>query len=307
QTSLINLIIESSGKPSESLLPVESLARRVLLSVPELRPPAYLPTALILALWLPQGSQAALHILKTPEKPQKNQDLLLSLHGVPGTIQDFIWYLGEEANGGTRLFSYIPGLQRPQRDGYAMGQRDIVGFPNGSMLLRGAQPSDSGTYQVAVTVNPAWTLKAKTEVQVADTREYSLTSHLPVNAGIMAATIIGSLAVGSLLVSGIAYLLVTRRQKGRSPRYRSQISLHVLHSLSFPSRCPVFPRQGDSNVYEVMPSPVFLVSPISDTEPVNPAMSRPPLPSQQPQPKNQHYQDLLNPDPAPYCQLVPTS
>lgn len=135
--------------------------------MPKLTPPPYLPTALILSLWLPQGSQAALRILKTPEKPQKNQDLLLSLHGVPGTIQDFIWYLGEETNGGTRLFSYIPGLQRPQRDGYAMEQRDIVGFPNGSMLLRGAQPSDSGTYQVAVTINPAWTLKAKTEVQVA--------------------------------------------------------------------------------------------------------------------------------------------
>lgn len=122
---------------------------------------------MILALWLPHGSQAALHIQKIPEQPQKNQDLLLSLRGVPSAIQDFIWYLGEDTNGGTRLFSYIPGLPRPQRDGSAMGQRDIVGFPNGSMLLRGAQASDSGTYHVAVTVNPAWTMKAKTEVQVA--------------------------------------------------------------------------------------------------------------------------------------------
>ncbi|KAL6083712.1 hypothetical protein STEG23_027703 [Scotinomys teguina] len=196
-----------------------------------LRPSPYLPTALILALWLPQGSQAALHIQKIPEQPQKNQDLLLSLHGVPSTVQDFIWYLGEETNGGTRLFSYIPGLPRPQRDGNAIGQRDIVGFPNGSMLLRGAQPSDSGTYQVAITINPSWTMKAKTEVQVP----------------------------------------------------------------------------GDSNIYEVMPSPVFLVSPISGTEPVNSATSQPPLPSQQAQSENQHYQELLNPDPAPYCQLVPTS
>lgn len=188
-------------------------------------------SALFLALRLPQGSQAALHIQMIPEQPQKNQDLLLSLHGVPSTVQDFIWYLGEETSGGTRLFSYIPGLPRPQRDGNAMGQRDIVGFPNGSMLLRGAQPSDSGTYQVAATVNPAWTMKAKIDVQVA----------------------------------------------------------------------------GDSNIYEVMPSPVFLVSPISDTEPGNPPMSLPPPASQEPQPENQHYQDLLNPDPAPYCQLVPTS
>uniref|UniRef100_A0A2K6FCN7 Immunoglobulin V-set domain-containing protein n=1 Tax=Propithecus coquereli TaxID=379532 RepID=A0A2K6FCN7_PROCO len=125
-------------------------------------------SALILALWRPQGSQAALHIQKIPERPQKNQDLLLSVQGVPDTFQDINWYLGEEAYGGTRLFTYIPELQRPQRDGSAMKQRDIVGFPNGSMLLRRAQPTDSGTYQVAITINPAWTMKAKTEVQVAD-------------------------------------------------------------------------------------------------------------------------------------------
>lgn len=65
------------------------------------------------------------------------------------------------------LFTYIPGLLKPQRDGSAMKQRDIIGFPNGSMLLCHAQPTDSGTYQVAVTINPAWTMRAKTEVQVA--------------------------------------------------------------------------------------------------------------------------------------------
>uniref|UniRef100_A0A8C9JXJ9 CEA cell adhesion molecule 19 n=1 Tax=Panthera tigris altaica TaxID=74533 RepID=A0A8C9JXJ9_PANTA len=124
-------------------------------------------SASILALWVPQGSRAALHIQKIPEHPQKNQDLLLSVQGIPDTFQDFNWYLGEEAHGGTMLFTYIPELQRPQRDGSAMGQRDIVGFPNGSMLLHRAQPTDSGTYQVAVTINPAWTVRAKTKVQVA--------------------------------------------------------------------------------------------------------------------------------------------
>ncbi|NP_001185899.1 carcinoembryonic antigen-related cell adhesion molecule 19 precursor [Rattus norvegicus] len=258
-------------------------------------------SALFLALRLPQGSQAALHIQMIPEQPQKNQDLLLSLHGVPSTVQDFIWYLGEETSGGTRLFSYIPGLPRPQRDGNAMGQRDIVGFPNGSMLLRGAQPSDSGTYQVAATVNPAWTMKAKIDVQVADARKVS--SLLSANAGITTAIIVGSLAVGSLLLCGIAYLLVTRRhrhRKGQSPRNTATEKPEVNMS----------PESGDSNIYEVMPSPVFLVSPISDTEPGNPpvvSVSLPPPASQEPQPENQHYQDLLNPDPAPYCQLVPTS
>ena len=125
------------------------------------------PTASILALWVPQGSWAALRIQKIPEQPQMNQDLLLSVQGIPNTFQDFSWYLGEEANGGTMLFTYIPKLLRPQRDGSAMNQRDIVGFSNGSMLLRHAQPKDSGTYQVAVAINPSWTMRAKTEVQVA--------------------------------------------------------------------------------------------------------------------------------------------
>uniref|UniRef100_A0A2K5IDT4 Immunoglobulin V-set domain-containing protein n=1 Tax=Colobus angolensis palliatus TaxID=336983 RepID=A0A2K5IDT4_COLAP len=108
-------------------------------------------SASILVLRMLQGSQAALHIQKIPEQPQKNQDLLLSVQG------DFNWYLEEEMYGGTRLFTYIPGIQRPQRDGSA----------NGSMLLRRTQPTDSGTYQVVVTINSEWTMKAKTEVQVA--------------------------------------------------------------------------------------------------------------------------------------------
>lgn len=53
-----------------------------------------------------------------------------------------------------RLFTYIPELQRPPWDGSAMGQQDIVGFPNGSMLLRQAQPSDSSTYQAACCHRP---------------------------------------------------------------------------------------------------------------------------------------------------------
>ncbi|EHH59672.1 hypothetical protein EGM_09841 [Macaca fascicularis] len=283
-------------------------------------------SASILVLWMLQGSQAALHIQKVPEQPQKNQDLLLSVQGVPDTFQDFNWYLGEEMYGGTRLFTYIPGIQRPQRDGSAMGQRDIVGFPNGSMLLRRAQPTDSGTYQVAVTINSEWTMKAKTEVQVAEKNKELPSTHLPTNAGILAATIIGSLAAGALLISCIAYLLVTRNWKGQShrlPAPGSQGSLSILCSAvsPVPSVTPstwmattekpeLGPAHdaGDNNIYEVMPSPVLLVSPISDMKSINPAQPLPTLPPLQAGPENHQYeQDLLNPDPAPYCQLVPTS
>nr|XP_044615543.1 carcinoembryonic antigen-related cell adhesion molecule 19 isoform X3 [Equus asinus]XP_044615544.1 carcinoembryonic antigen-related cell adhesion molecule 19 isoform X3 [Equus asinus] len=252
-------------------------------------------SASILVLWAPQGSWAALRIQKIPEHPQKNQDLLLSVQGVPETFQDFNWYLGEDAYGGTRLFTYIPGLQRPQRDGSSMGQRDIVGFPNGSMLLRRAQPGDSGTYQVAVTVNPAWTMRAKTEVQVAEKHQELPITQLPMSAGIMAAIIIGSLAAGSLFIGIIAYILVTRGWRSQS------------HRMTTTEKRELGPRRnpGDNNIYEVMPSPVLLVSPLSDTGLMNmatpPAVPLPPPP----EPESHHYQDLLNPDPAPYCQLVP--
>ncbi|XP_045297975.1 carcinoembryonic antigen-related cell adhesion molecule 19 isoform X2 [Leopardus geoffroyi] len=245
-------------------------------------------SASILALWVPQGSRAALRIQKIPEHPQKNQDLLLSVRGIPDTFQDFNWYLGEEAYGGTMLFTYIPELQRPQRDGSAMGQRDIVGFPNGSMLLHRAQPTDSGTYQVAVTINPAWTMRAKTKVQVEEKHKEPPITHLPVSAGIMVAIILGSLAAGALFIGIIAHLLLTRSWRGQSHRTTTteKPEAHPNHSA------------GDENSYEVMPSPTLLVSPLGDPGSANTAM---PLPL----PENHHYQDLLNPDPAPYCQLVP--
>ncbi|XP_035141013.2 cell adhesion molecule CEACAM19 isoform X1 [Callithrix jacchus] len=281
-------------------------------------------SASILVLWMLQSSQAALHIQKIPEQPQKNQDLLLSVQGVPDTFQDINWYLGEEIYGGTRLFTYIPGIQRPQRDGSAMGQRDIVGFPNGSMLLRRAQPTDSGTYQVAITINSDWTMKTKTEVQVAERNKELPSTHLPTNAGILAATIIGSLTAGALLISCIAYLLVTRNWRGQSHRVSApggQGSLSVLCPAvsPVPSVTPstwmattekpeLGPGHDADNIYEVMPSPILLVSPISDSGSMNPALPLPAPPPLQAGPENHQYQqDLLNPDPAPYCQLVPTS
>ncbi|XP_005412529.1 PREDICTED: carcinoembryonic antigen-related cell adhesion molecule 19 isoform X2 [Chinchilla lanigera] len=255
-------------------------------------------SASVLALWLPQGARAALHIRKIPEQPRKNQNLLLSVQGVPSTFQDFIWYLGEEADGGTRLFTYIPELQRPQRDGSAMGQRDIVGFPNGSMLLRHAQPSDSGTFQVAITVNPSWTMRAKTQVRVAEKQEdlASTAAHLPMNPGIMAAAIAGPLAAGALLISGLVCLLVLRGYRDQSPR---------VTTTGKPELSP-HPDTGD-NIYEAMPSPVPLGSPLRDVGPMNSATPPAVPPRPQPEPESHHYQDLLHPDPAPYCQLVPTS
>lgn len=117
------------------------------------------------------------------------------------------------------------------------------------------------------------------------------------SAGIVAAIIIGSLATGSVFVGSIAYLLVTRGWRAQS---------HRMMASEKPELGPHH-HAGDNNIYEVMPSPVLLVSPLSDTGSMN-AMAPPPLPPPPPpapEPENQPYQDLLNPDPAPYCQLVP--
>ncbi|KAM4825530.1 cell adhesion molecule CEACAM19 [Thomomys bottae] len=257
------------------------------------------PPASMLALWLPQCSWASLSIQKIPEMPQQNQDLLLSLHGAPRNFQDVTWYLGETTDGATRLFTYIPELPRPQRDGEALGQRDMVGFPNGSLLLRRAQPDDSGLYQVALAVNEAWTMRAKAHVQVVEqTPAEPTTAHVPMNSGLVAAAIVGPLAVGSLLIGGLAYLLVTRGWRDQRAR---------IPATEKPELRPS-PDTGDSNAYEVMPSPVLMLAPLSSPGHLTPAsVTSPPLPEPQPQLEPQHYQDLLNPDPAPYCQLAPTA
>nr|KAF6272565.1 CEA cell adhesion molecule 19 [Pipistrellus kuhlii] len=255
-------------------------------------------SASVLALWAPQGSWAALRIQKIPERPQKDQDVLLSVQGIPDTFQDFIWYRGEETDGGTRLFTYIPDLPRPQRDGSAMEQRDIVGFPNGSMLLRDAQPRDSGTYHVEVHINPEWTMRAKTEVQVPEKSPELPVTRLPMSTEVVAAILIGSLAAASLLVGSIAFLLVTRGRRGQR---------HRMVTTEKPELGPNH-NTGDDNIYEAVRSPVLLASPLHGPGSLG-AASPPPLqppPPQPPQPEDHHYQELLNPDPAPYCQLVPT-
>ncbi|XP_004607889.1 carcinoembryonic antigen-related cell adhesion molecule 19 [Sorex araneus] len=251
-------------------------------------------SATILALWLAPGS--TLSIRKIPEHPHRNQDLLLSVEGVPDTFQEVAWYLGEEPSGSTRLFSYFPDLQLPQRDGNAMQKRDITGFPNGSMLLRHAQPEDSGTYRVTVTISHAWSLKAEAQVQVAEKHEDPPSTHLPMSTGLLAAIIVGSLALGALVLGSFASLLMTRGCMGQSHRSTDSGKAEVGHSHS----------TDVDNVYEVMPSPTILVSPLSDTRSLKSTVPLPPpLPLQFLEPQNQHYQDLLTPDPAPYCQLVP--
>jgi hypothetical protein len=66
------------------------------------------------------------------------------------------------------------------------------------------------------------------------------TAHLPLNAWMVAAAIIGPLAFGFFLIGSIAYLLVTRGWRGRSPRYRVPVPPPSLSALSL-LPCPLSP------------------------------------------------------------------
>uniref|UniRef100_A0A8C0HAX9 Ig-like domain-containing protein n=1 Tax=Chelonoidis abingdonii TaxID=106734 RepID=A0A8C0HAX9_CHEAB len=88
-----------------------------------------------------------------PEAPSVGQNVTLSVEGGLEPLRHFDWYRGRLADGSTRIFSYFPGQERPQRNGVQFTGRE-VGFPNGSLLLRGTQANDSGTYQVALQLVP---------------------------------------------------------------------------------------------------------------------------------------------------------
>ncbi|XP_044116050.1 carcinoembryonic antigen-related cell adhesion molecule 19 [Neovison vison] len=91
-------------------------------------------------------------------------------------------------------------------------------------------------------------------------------THLPMSAGMMAAIIIGSLAAGSLFVGCIAHLLLTRGWKGQSHsslvvRKEAMLVHNPLDDTHREAGGPPSHNAGDQNIYEVMASPTFLVSP----------------------------------------------
>lgn len=96
-----------------------------------------------------------------------NQDLLLSVQGIPNTFQDFSWYLGRRPMAAQCTIHLHPqatttpeGWQCHEPAGPSLAS------PMAPCCCVTPSPRHSGTYQVAVTINPSWTMRAKTEVQV---------------------------------------------------------------------------------------------------------------------------------------------
>uniref|UniRef100_A0A8C3T5Y4 Immunoglobulin domain-containing protein n=1 Tax=Chelydra serpentina TaxID=8475 RepID=A0A8C3T5Y4_CHESE len=114
---------------------------------------------------LPCPARLSVVVLGSPHgAPSVGQDVTLSVDVGLEPVRHFDWYRGRLADGSTRIFSYFPGQDRPQRNGVQFTGRE-VGFPNGSLLLRGARANDSGTYRVTLQLVPQGSEKGTVELR----------------------------------------------------------------------------------------------------------------------------------------------
>ncbi|TFJ97220.1 Dipeptidase 2 [Platysternon megacephalum] len=124
----------------------------------------------LLLCWGPRAVVCTVVVHVIPGAPSVGQNITLSVEVGLEPLRHFDWYRGRLADGSTRIFSYFPGQERPQRNGVQFTGRE-VGFPNGSLLLRGAQGNDSGTYRVALQLVPQGSEKGTVELRVSDDTE----------------------------------------------------------------------------------------------------------------------------------------
>uniref|UniRef100_A0A8C8RMF5 Immunoglobulin domain-containing protein n=1 Tax=Pelusios castaneus TaxID=367368 RepID=A0A8C8RMF5_9SAUR len=115
--------------------------------------------------WGPPMGVCTFVVHVIPAAPSVGQNVTLSVETGLEPLRHFDWYRGKLTDGSTRIFSYFPGQDRPQRNGVKFTGRE-VGFPNGSLLLWGALANDSGTYQVSLQLVPMGTEKGSVELRV---------------------------------------------------------------------------------------------------------------------------------------------
>lgn len=101
-----------------------------------------------------------------PETPAEGQNVTFSVQNVTGTIRQIDWYRGQATNGGSRIFTYFPGNDRPQRNGVQHTQREF-GFPNGSLFISDVQLSDAQIYSVLILLRSGKNFKGTTDLHLA--------------------------------------------------------------------------------------------------------------------------------------------
>ncbi|XP_075772337.1 cell adhesion molecule CEACAM19 [Pelodiscus sinensis] len=242
-----------------------------------------------------------------PEAPVAGQNVTLSVEVGQEPLRHFDWYRGRLSEGSTRIFSYFPGQERPQRNGVQFTGRE-VGFPNGSLLLRNAQANDSGTYRVALQLVPQGSERGIVELRVSapastlgpQTPPGPGTPPPPASAAPSTPQILGwvvaGVVVGVLLTvalgAALIYHLVLRR---------SDLALGSAGKPDPRGKKPPRSARDDTEpIYEVMESPLELPQPEGrrgSSEPqVPPSIPAPPRP-------DPNYTELLQRAESVYTQM----
>ncbi|XP_039368396.1 carcinoembryonic antigen-related cell adhesion molecule 19 isoform X2 [Mauremys reevesii] len=263
----------------------------------------------LLLCWGPRAVVCTVVVHVIPEAPSVGQNVILSVEGVLDPLRHFDWYRGRLADGSTRIFSYFPGQELPQRNGVQFTGRE-VGFPNGSLLLRGAQANDSGTYQVALLLVPQASEKGTVELRVsAPVSTLGPRTLLPPGSGtgpppataapstpqvlgwVVAGVVVGILLTGAL-GAVVIYHLVLRR---------SDLARGSTGKLDPKGKKPQRSARDDMEpIYEVMESPLELPQPEGRNPKTDP--QAPPAIPLPPQP-DPNYTELLKRAESVYAQI----
>ncbi|KAJ6663889.1 hypothetical protein lerEdw1_009970, partial [Lerista edwardsae] len=223
------------------------------------------PPACLLCFRFPLvQAEDKLPIVVIPKTPVEGQNVTFSVQNVTGAIRQIDWYRGEEPNGGTRIFTYFPGIDRPQRNGVQFTEREF-GFPNGSLLISEVKPSDAHHYTVIILVRSKRNFKGTTDLQLAA----SVTSPPPVIPTLpqppkkeltkvpgMLGWIVAGIMVGVLFAGVVGAIMVYR-----FVLKKTEPCTGVAGKLDPIGKKPLPSKHNDKEpIYEVMDSPVELPS-----------------------------------------------
>lgn len=220
-------------------------------------------TACLLCVWFsPVQASERVSIVVIPETPAEGQNVTFSVQNVTGTIRQIDWYRGQATNGGTRIFTYFPGNDRPQRNGVQHTQREF-GFPNGSLFISDVQLSDAQMYSVLILLRSGKNFKGTTDLHLAGA---ATNPPLPVTTtppppppvkeptkgnGMMG-WIVAGIMVGVLLAGAVGSIMVYR-----FVLKQAEPCTGVAGKLDPRGKKPLPCKHNDKEpIYEVMDSPV---------------------------------------------------
>ncbi|XP_074837604.1 cell adhesion molecule CEACAM19 [Carettochelys insculpta] len=219
--------------------------------------------------WCPCAVLCTFVVHVIPEAPAAGQNVTLLVELGQEPLRHFDWYRGRLAEGSTRIFSYFPGQGRPQRNGVQFTGREF-GFPNGSLLLRGAQANDSGTYRVTLQLVPQGNKKGSVELRVSAPATSLGPWTLPTSSGMgpppdtaaprtpqVLGWVVAGVVVGILLTVALGAVVIYHFVLKRSDQARG--STGRLDPIG--KKLQRSAQDDKEPIYEVMESPLELPQP----------------------------------------------